>query len=265
MASLTEDDLPIARDDPRFRALIEEAVEVGEEVLARARGCLFFRLFPRVSRLDPLTGETMHARSLYPRHMEFFAAGARYTERAFIAGNRTGKTYAGGYEVACHLTGRYPRWWRGKRFPGPVRAYAAGKTGETTREIVQAKLLGEVVGSGSGKGLSGHGIVPRQDIGHVSWKTGIADLVDHVKVRHVSGGWSTLWLKSYEQGRGIFEGTELEVVWFDEEPPIECYEEALIRTMTTGGVTMLTFTPLAGWTDTIEQFLGQPDPDAEEG
>ena len=44
-------------------------------------------------------------RELYPKHLSFFAAGAEYRERLFIAGNRVGKTTVGGFEVACHLTG----------------------------------------------------------------------------------------------------------------------------------------------------------------
>jgi hypothetical protein len=53
-----------------------------------------------------------------------------------MAANRVGKTEgAGGYEMTCHLTGRYPDWWEGRRFSGPVRAWAAGKTNETTRDV----------------------------------------------------------------------------------------------------------------------------------
>jgi hypothetical protein len=32
-------------------------------------------------------------RELYPKHAEFFAAGAAHDERAFIGGNRTGKSF----------------------------------------------------------------------------------------------------------------------------------------------------------------------------
>src|ERR1017187_2243178 len=59
--------------------------------------------------------EGPYRRELYPRHMEFLAAGATFRERLFMAGNRTGKTETGAYELTCHLTGQYPAWWRGKR------------------------------------------------------------------------------------------------------------------------------------------------------
>ena len=52
----------------------------------------------------------------YPKQRDFHAAGATARERLLMAGNQLGKTLAGGFEVAMHATGRYPDWWRGKRF-----------------------------------------------------------------------------------------------------------------------------------------------------
>src|ERR1039458_5911152 len=67
-----------------------------------------------------------YRRELYPRHVEFLAAGATFRERLFMAANRTGKTETGAYEMACHLTGRYPDWWQGRRFSEPINAWACG-------------------------------------------------------------------------------------------------------------------------------------------
>src|SRR5271166_3119159 len=65
-------------------------------------------------------------RELYPKHMEFFEAGATHRERLMCAANRVGKTEGvGGFETTLHLTGRYPDWWKGRRFNRPVRAWAA--------------------------------------------------------------------------------------------------------------------------------------------
>lgn len=198
-------------------------------------------------------------RELYRRHLEFFRAGEKYRERCFMAGNRVGKTVAGSYEITCHLTGEYPDWWEGRRFNGPIKAWAAGKTNETTRDIIQAELLGNITFSGQRKLVDGTGLVPKdrlsQDPGHLSWKAGVADLVDMVKVRHKTGGLSELGLKSYQQGRGSFEGTARHVIWFDEEPPMDVYGEALIRTATTRGLIMLTFTPLEGMSEVVQEFL----------
>jgi len=44
----------------------------------------------RMAKLFPLTGPLR--RDLYPKHIEFFQAGAQYKERLFMAANRIGKT-----------------------------------------------------------------------------------------------------------------------------------------------------------------------------
>jgi phage terminase large subunit-like protein len=81
-------------------------------------------------------------------------------------------------------------------------------------------------------------------------------MVDTIPVRHaITGEWSTLGLKSYQQGRGSFEGTEQDVIWLDEEPKLDIYGECLIRTATTGGIIMLTFTPLEGMSEVVLQFM----------
>ncbi len=195
-------------------------------------------------------------RALYPKHLAFFAGGAVHRERLFMAANRVGKTEGvGGYETVLHLTGAYPPWWEGRRFDRPISAWAAGKTNETTRDIVQAKLFGPVEGSGAKKRFAGTGLVPGEAIGACAWRGAFPDLADTVAIRHASGGFSTLGLKSYQQGRGAFEGTEQDVVWLDEEPPLEVYTECLVRTMTTGGLVMVTFTPLEGMSEVVTSFL----------
>jgi phage terminase large subunit-like protein len=216
----------------------------------------------KIDAMYPATGPLR--RELYAKHMEFFKAGATFRERCFMAANRIGKTEgAGGYETALHLTGCYPDWWEGRKFDKPVKWWAAGKTNETTRDIVQAKLLGEVKHAGE-KHFSGTGLVYGERIGRPTWKQGVADLVDTIAIKHISGGWSKLGLKSFQQGRGSFEGTEQDGIWLDEEPPVEIYNECLIRTATTDGLVMLTYTPLEGLTETVLSFLPDGMPKTED-
>jgi phage terminase large subunit-like protein len=146
-----------------------------------------------------------------------------------MAGNRTGKTETGAYELTCHLTGTYPDWWRGKRFSKPISAWACGTTNGTIRDIVQEKLLGP-------EGARGTGMIPAQAIVRVSNKQGLPNAADSVSVLHVSGDRSRVSFKSYESGRKSFEGTAQEVIWLDEESPLDIYIEYLYRTATTGGV-----------------------------
>jgi phage terminase large subunit-like protein len=182
--------------------------------------------------------------------MEFFAAGAIHRERMFMAANRIGKSEgAGGFELTLHLTGLYPPWWVGRRFPRAVRAWACGDTNITAREIVQQKLLGPI-------GELGTGLIPGDKIvGRPTHKAGLRDAVDTARVQHVTGGVSVLGIKSYEAGRKTFQGTEQDVIWLDEEPPLDVYVECLTRTMTTKGIVMLTFTPLQGMSDVVLEFL----------
>lgn len=171
-----------------------------------------------------------------------------------MAGNRCGKTTAGGYETTLHLTGLYPAWWEGRRFDCPTEFWVAGETGLTTRDILQRELLGRW-------GSFGTGTLPREVIVDWTRKAGnVPETVDTILVRHVSGGVSVCGFKTYSEGRGNFQGTFKHGCWFDEEPPAPVYTEALMRTMVVpgdprGGLIYLTFTPLLGWSDVVTSFL----------
>jgi phage terminase large subunit-like protein len=192
-------------------------------------------------------------RELYPRHMEFFAAGAEFPERLFVAANRVGKTDAGAYEVTCHLTGDYPSWWQGRRFEHPVEVWACGTTSETTRDIVQAKLLGPHDRPGTGF-IPGDRIIATTNRPH-----GLPGSVESAYIKHVSGKKSYLGLKTYEQGRKSFEGTAKDVIWDDEEPPMDVYQEQVLRTLTTKGMVFVTFTPLQGMSEVVTSYIEPSD------
>ena len=183
----------------------------------------------------------------YYKHLDFFAAGADYRERCFLAANRVGKSVAGAYEVVCHATGKYPAWWKGKRFKKPIKAWVAGDTGKTTRDSIQVKLLGAA-------GEWGSGLIPKKRLGRTLMKQGVAEAVELVYVKHVSGEWSQIVFKSFDQRREGFQAAEVDVIWLDEECPQEVYTESLLRTMTTGGVVMITFTPLMGLSEVVLGF-----------
>ena len=187
----------------------------------------------------------------YPKQAEFHAAGLTFRERLFMAGNQLGKTKAGASEWAMHLTGRYPDWWEGRRFDKPVRLWAAGVTGESTRDNPQRLLIGPP----GMKELWGTAAIPGTDIEGLTPARGLANAIDMVSVRHVSGGLSSLGFKSYEKGREKWQGETLDGVWFDEEPPLAIYTEGLTRTQATGGLAILTFTPLLGMSEVVRMFL----------
>jgi len=201
----------------------------------------------KLSTYFPDTGPLR--RDLYPKHCEFFAAGKNHRERLMLAANRVGKTEGvGGYELTLHLIGIYPDWWVGRKFPRPIRAWACGDSGKTIREIIQNKLFGPI-------GAWGTGLIPGKAIKRVLRAPGVVDTIDSAFIEHVSGGTSHLVLKSYEQGRRAYQGTEQDVILLDEEPPLDIYTESLLRTMTNNGMLMLTFTPLLGMSEVVLQFL----------
>jgi len=237
------------------RSDVDKFAEAMARCERRNKQRIFGMIYPDEDR-RLLDGTIIHSRHKYAKHLEFFKAGAEYRERCVMAANRVGKTFgAGGFETAAHLTGKYPHWWEGRRFKDPVSWWAAGKTNETTRDIVQATLLGGITTEGGRKHLDGTGIIPGKELGGLTWKQGVSDLVDTIKVKHTSGGWSVLGIKSYQQGRGSFEGTAKHGIWLDEEPPEDVYGECLIRTATTNGIVMLTFTPLEGISEVVMGFL----------
>lgn len=200
------------------------------------------------------------ARDLYPKHLQFFWRGKTHRVRLFLAGNRVGKSVTMLVEVTYHMTGRYPDWWEGRRFDRPVRVWLAGDTAKTVRDILQRKWLGPYTDMGTG-------ILPKEHL--VDWKAkqGLPEAVELVYVRHVSGGLSECTLKSYDQRREAFQGTEMDIIGLDEEPGADIKTECLLRVMPTGdfdgGMLMLTFTPLMGLTETVMEFC--PDGQIPEG
>ncbi len=208
---------------------------------------LKLRSLHKINSFYPDTGPIR--RELYPQHISFFAAGADYRERLFIAGNRTGKTTVAAYEVSCHLTGVYPSWWEGRRFDRPIKCWVAGESGKKTREVVQELLLGP-------PNALGTGMIPADAIpSKPKMKSGVPDAIDTAWIKHASGDYSHLTFKSYEQGREGFDGDAIHVIWLDEEATVSIYTECLLRTMTTDGILLQTYTPLSGLSELVKLFL----------
>ena len=127
-------------------------------------------------------------------------------------------------------------------------------TGETTRDNAQRILVGR-------PGQEGTGQIPKECIVDLVKAHGVPDLLDKIMVRHVSGGVSSIGVKSYEKGREKWQGETLDWLWFDEEPPIDIYLEGLTRTNVGGKPVWVTFTPLMGMSETVRRFLLEKSPD----
>lgn len=198
----------------------------------------------------------------YPKQKAFFDLGATKRERLFMAGTQVGKSEAGAFEAACHLTGEYPDWWQGKRFNRPTRGWMAGVTSLDVRNIQQKKLCGAPgVDSAFGTGL-----IPKEAFADKpSLARGVTDAYDQIQVTHktngVADGISVGHFKSYEQGRPKFQGDTIDWGWADEESEkLEIYDEFLSR-LTGDGILYTTFTPLYGRTALVKSFLDETHPD----
>ena len=187
----------------------------------------------------------------YAKQREFHEAGATFRERLFMAGNQLGKTYSGAYELAMHLTGRYPDWWQGRRFPYATRWMCGSESAELTRKGVQRILIGPP----ELREEWGTGAIPFDALKDTSLKQGVPDAISSAVVRHVSGEDSVIQFNSYDQGRTKWQADTVDGVWFDEEPPLPIYSEGLTRTNATGGLVFVTFTPLLGMSEVVKRYL----------
>ena len=190
----------------------------------------------------------------YTKQKSFHAAGLESRERLLMAGNQLGKTLCAGMEVSFHVTGIYPEWWVGKRFPGPTLWWVANTNNETTRDNPQRVLFGEV-------GDWGTGTIPASKISKKpTMSRGFADLIDTAFIEHITGGNSVIQFKAYDQGRKKFQGRTLTGgLWLDEEPPQDVYTECLARISATDGIILCTMTPLLGMSDVVSYFFPSPN------
>jgi phage terminase large subunit-like protein len=193
----------------------------------------------------------------YAKQLLFHSTGAMkipgtdafLQERLLMAGNQLGKTMSAGAETAMHVTGLYPAWWNGRRFPHAVSCWAAGPTSQSTRDTVQKMLMGDPLEWGSG-------MIPGRLIHEIKRAThGVSDAIESVVVKHTSGKFSRLLFKTYDQGEIRWRGATVDFIWCDEEPPEKVYDEARVRIQVKKGFVMITFTPLLGMTEVIDRFI----------
>lgn len=191
----------------------------------------------------------------YPKQAIFHAAGKYFRNRLIKAGNQQGKTHSVGAECAMHLTGEYPDWWTGKRFDRPIVMWASGETAESTRDNPQRVLLGRPREVGTG-------LIPKRCLSGIYGRSrAAADAYEFYMIRHKSGGLSMLKFRYYAQEREAWQGPPVDVVLFDEEPPWNIYQEGLARTIAVQGITLMSFTPLKGYSEVVNLYVKDPEPE----
>ena len=160
--------------------------------------------------------------------------------RWVFGGNRSGKTECGAVEVVYMARGNHPY----REITGATNGWVVSLSTQVQRDVAQSKILtylnpdwiADVVM------LSG-----RKD----SYQNGV---IDYILVKNVFGTLSKIGFKSCDQGREKFQGTSLNYVWFDEEPPYDIYAECRMRVLDKNGDIFATMTPLKGMTFVYDEI-----------
>ena len=224
------------------RAELEELAALLEEQAARLHANRYRSVFA----------------TLYGWQLDFIAATANYSQCCLIAANRIGKTYTGTYIDAIHALGEYPEDWPGHKFDHAPLIWCLGYSGEKTRDLLQAPLVGRKIGDTFEGGL-----IPADRIIGYESMTGTPNAVRTLLVRHKSGDVARIQFWSYSQGQHALMGDAVDWFHIDEEPrDAAIFPQVLVRTASgdhgRGGRGILTFTPENGRTELVLQFMDSP-------
>lgn len=171
------------------------------------------------------SGELVHK-----KQMQFHKSKSR--NRWVFGGNRSGKTECGAVEAVWLARGIHPFKANKKNVSG----WVVSLSHQVQRDVAQNKILYY---------LNPDWIVETVMIeGRKSSATN--GIIDYILIKNVFGGQSKIAFKSCDQGREKFQGTSLDFVWFDEEPPEDIYKECRMRIMDRQGELFGTMTPLKG-------------------
>lgn len=182
-----------------------------------------------------------------------------------LGGNQCGKTISALSRVRFDATGEYPEHWTGNKTIRGMEIWVCGDTYDTLRDGIQKKLFGT--------NLDQPGVMQPGDL----WPPMVpADMIvgkplkvqnsggciDSIKIRHVSGGVSTITFKTYAQGMEGLASATLDLVVIDEEPKWEILLELFMRVLVRNGTIMITFTPTHGktrlyrWLTNLPRHIG---------
>jgi phage terminase large subunit-like protein len=158
--------------------------------------------------------------------------------RSLFWGNRVGKTEWGGMETAEYATLHHPT----RTLKAPFEIWSACPSFDVQEHTTQQKLLR---------------YIPKKDIEHIEYLRGRI-----VKKMLLKNG-VTILFKSYEQGREKFQGAGVRLIWFDEEPPQDIWDECFVRVEAGQQLdVILTMTAIKGMTwvyNRIYQDTANPD------
>lgn len=158
--------------------------------------------------------------------------------RVLFWGNRVGKTEGCAQEVARYVLAQHPT----RRILPPIEVWCACPSYDMQKETTQAKLLRYI----PEKEIASQTQIKAGVLGELILKNG-----------------SRINFKSYEQGREKFQGAAKRLIWFDEEPPKDIWDECIVRVEAGQPLDIImSMTPIRGMTwvyDTLFQNTGRED------
>jgi phage terminase large subunit-like protein len=156
---------------------------------------------------DPLWNWVPHAKQ---RPFIDAVLGNESYENWLFAANRSGKTDTGAWIVARIARFGFP----GEKFY-PTTGWVSSLDFPTSRDVIQPKLFD----NGVARGMSHRPFIPQREI--AEWR--VSDQILVLKNGSIIG------FKSADSGRLKYQGAEKHYIMFDEEHPMEIYDEAVIR------------------------------------
>lgn len=179
------------------------------------------------------TGEKIHKKQIAFHRSE-------KKNRWVFGGNRSGKTECGAVEVIYFARGCHPY----RKINGATSGWVVSLSTQVQRDVAQSKIL--------------HYLNPDwiEDVVMLSGRKDnyVNGIIDYILVKNVFGTLSKIGFKSCDQGREKFQGTSLDYVWFDEEPPYDIYSECKMRVLDKDGNIFATMTPLKGMTFVYDEI-----------
>lgn len=172
----------------------------------------------------------------HEKQLEFHTSDKRI--KLFLAGNRVGKTTAGACEVIWWATGTHP--YINTPEP-PVRIRVVGTDFPNGVEKI---VLPEIARW-----------VPLSVLKGDSWEKAYHKAK---RTLYFKNG-SFIEFMSSDQDLDKFAGTSRHLIWFDEEPPNDVWNENVTRTIDTEGNMLMTMTPLLGLTWVYDDLFMQQD------
>ena len=176
---------------------------------------------------------------VHQKQLEFHKCNKK--NRWVFGGNRSGKTECGAVESLYLALGIHPYRQNRKEVFGWVVSLST----QVQRDVAQAKIL--------------H-YLPKESIVDITMISGkkespASGVIDQIFIKNAYGKISVIGFKSCDQGREKFQGSSLDFVWFDEEPPKDIYDECRMRVLDKDGDIFGTMTPLKGLTFIYDEIF----------